>query len=121
MFSGLRTVIYKVTDIEKARDWYSLLLGFKPYFDEAFYVGFNVAGYELGLQPVENLSDNISTRTITYWGVEKIEEAFARIQSHGAIVVESIQDVGDGIKVATLADPFGNVVGIIENPHFKLD
>ncbi len=51
MFLGLRTAIYHVDDIERARDWYSSILGFKPYFDEPFYVGFNVAGYELGLQP----------------------------------------------------------------------
>ncbi len=56
MFLGLRTAIYHVHDIDKAKDWYSSILGFKPYFDEPFYVGYNVAGYELGLQPAEGES-----------------------------------------------------------------
>jgi catechol 2,3-dioxygenase-like lactoylglutathione lyase family enzyme len=51
MFQGLRTAIYHVADIEKAKQWYSTILGIKPYFDEPFYIGFNVAGYELGLHP----------------------------------------------------------------------
>ena len=53
MLLGLRTAAYYVSDIAKARDWYSSILGFAAYFDEPFYVGFNVAGYELGLQPSE--------------------------------------------------------------------
>src|SRR3981081_3371696 len=59
MFLGLRTAIYHVDDIEKAKAWYSEVLGTKPYFDQPFYVGFNVAGYELGLQPgAGNTADN---------------------------------------------------------------
>ena len=50
-FLGLRTAIYWVADIEAAKAWYTKVLGIEPYFDEPFYVGFNVGGYELGLQP----------------------------------------------------------------------
>ena len=50
-FLGLRTAIYPVTDLAKARSWYSAVLGVAPYFDEPFYVGFNVGGFELGLDP----------------------------------------------------------------------
>lgn len=50
-FLGLRTTIYPVTDLAKAKAWYSAVLGVKPYFDEPFYVGFNVGGFELGLDP----------------------------------------------------------------------
>jgi hypothetical protein len=53
MFLGLRTASYRVTDINKGKEWYSAVLGFGPYFDEPFYVGFNVAGYELGLQQLK--------------------------------------------------------------------
>lgn len=70
MFLGLRTAIYHVDDIESARDWYSSVLGFKPYFDEPFYVGFNVAGYELGLQPGAAHSEGKSDSVVAYWGVE---------------------------------------------------
>jgi catechol 2,3-dioxygenase-like lactoylglutathione lyase family enzyme len=70
MFQGLRTAIYHVDDLDKAKAWYSAVLGKQPYFDQPFYVGFNV---------------------------------------------------GEGIRVATVLDPFGNVFGIIENPHFKIE
>lgn len=120
MFLGLRTAIYHVSGIEKARDWYSLILGFAPYFDEPFYVGFNVGGYELGLQPAENESNAKADGVVAYWGVDDAGSALKRLLEQGATLHEDVQDVGGGIKVATVKDPFGNVFGIIENPNFKL-
>jgi len=120
MFQGLRTAIYHVDDIEKAKSWYSSILGIEPYFDEPFYVGFNVGGYELGLQPGENTSDDKAQGTVAYWGVGNAEVALNRVIKLGATKHEDVQDVGGEIKVATVKDPFGNVFGIIENPHFKL-
>ena len=120
MFLGLRTAIYYVDDIAKGRDWYSTLLGFAPYFDEPFYVGFNVGGYELGLQPTEASATDKAAGVVAYWGVENAEAALKTALEHGATRNEDVQDVGGGIKVATVKDPFGNVFGIIENPHFKL-
>jgi predicted enzyme related to lactoylglutathione lyase len=120
MFLGLRTAIYHVSDIEKAKDWYSLILGFGPYFDEPFYVGFNVGGYELGLQPSESESNNKTEGVVAYWGVEDAEAALKRMLEQGATLHEDVQDLGGDIKVATIKDPFGNVFGVIENPHFKL-
>jgi predicted enzyme related to lactoylglutathione lyase len=113
MFLGLRTAIYHVSDIAEARDWYSSVLGFGPYFDEPFYVGFNVGGYELGLVPAEGV--------VAYWGVENAETAARVLSEKGATPHEEVQDVGGGIKVASVKDPFGNVFGVIENPHFKLE
>ena len=120
MLLGLRTAIYYVDDVAKARDWYTSILGFGPYFDEPFYVGFNVAGYELGLHPREGDATVKSDSAVAYWGVEKIEEVVQRLLDLGATKHEDVQDVGGGIKVATVKDPFGNTFGIIENPHFKL-
>ena len=120
MFLGLRTAIYHVSDIEKGRNWYSEVLGVKPYFNEPFYVGFNVGGYELGLQPAEGLSGEKADGAVAYWGVENAAEAFQRMLGLGASIHEEVQDVVGGIKVATVKDPFGNVFGIIENPNFKL-
>ena len=121
MFQGLRTAIYHVDDIEKAKSWYSSILGFEPYFNEPFYVGFNVGGYELGLQPAANTTDDKAQGTVAYWGVSNAEVALSRVMKLGASKHEEVQDVGGGIKVATVKDPFGNVFGIIENPHFKLE
>jgi predicted enzyme related to lactoylglutathione lyase len=120
MFLGLRTAIYHVSDIEKARNWYSTILGFAPYFDEPFYVGFNVGGYELGLQPAESESNAKADGVAAYWGVDDAGSALKSLLEQGATLHEDLQDVGEGIKVATVKDPFGNIFGIIENPNFKL-
>jgi len=119
MFLGLRTAIYHVSDIAKAREWYSSILGFAPYFDQPFYVGFNVGGYELGLQPSEGDTDK-SEAVVAYWGVDDADAALKHLLERGAVRNEDLQDVGGDIKVATVKDPFGNVFGVIENPHFKL-
>ena len=120
MFLGLRTVIYHVSDIEKAKDWYSAVLGFGPYFDQPFYVGFNVGGYELGLHPGEGEPAEKADGVVAYWGVEDAAATLKRLLGQGATVHEDLQDVGEGIKVATVKDPFENVFGVIENPNFKL-
>ena len=112
MFQGLRTVIYHVEDLAKATAWYTQVAGHPPYSNEPFYVGFDVGGYELGLLPD---GDGVAT----YWGTPDIDAEHARLIALGAKPNEEIKDVGDGIRVASVLDPFGNVVGIIENPHFK--
>ena len=121
MFLGLRTAIYHVDDIERGKAWYRTILGIEPYFDQPFYVGFNVSGYELGLQPDESTAAGRADGSVAYWGVADADAAFKRLIDAGATVHEAVQDVGEGIKVATVKDPFGNVFGIIENPHFKLN
>jgi predicted enzyme related to lactoylglutathione lyase len=115
---GLRTTIYRVSDIQKAKEWYAQFLGFQPYFDEPFYVGFNVEGFELGLQPEEGAVKTKSEGVNTYWGVEDIEATFAKLISMGATEHEKPTDVGGGIQVAMVKDPWGNLFGVIFNPHF---
>lgn len=119
MFQGLRTVIYHVDDLAKAKEWYSTVLNIKPYFDKPFYVGFDVGGYELGLNPAMS-GVTKGNNTIAYWGVKNADEAYQRLQDLGATKHHNVQDVGGGIRVASVIDPFGNVLGIIENPHFKV-
>lgn len=119
MFQGLRTVVYKVKDMEAAKSWYSKALEIEPYFDEPFYIGFNVAGYELGLQPTEEEKDQ-QHGCEAYWGVEDIEKTASHLLALGAREREPIQNVGGDILVGTFFDPFGNIFGIIRNPHFKL-
>jgi predicted enzyme related to lactoylglutathione lyase len=119
MLLGLRTAIYHAGDIGAAKLWYMKVLGFPPYFDQPFYVGFNVGGYELGLSPDAG-PDGISTATGAYWGVKDITAVLARLLELGAEPRTDIQEVGEGIRVADVLDPWGNVFGIIENPNFKL-
>ena len=118
MFQGMRTVCYYVGDLDRARDWYTQILGFPPYFSEPFYVGFNVGGFELGLLP--DASRARQGGTVAYWGVPNIKAALHRLAAHGATEFEAIEDVGEGIRVAAVRDPFGNILGVIENPQFKL-
>ena len=120
MVKGLGTVIYHVTDLSRAKAWYSTAFQQKPYFDEPFYVGFNVAGYELGLQPTEGEEVVQASKAAVYWGVESCEAAIKDLLAKGATANEDVQDVGGGIKVASVKDPFGNIFGVIENPHFNL-
>lgn len=111
---GLRTVIYPAPDLAAAKDAFTALLGFGPYFDEPFYVGFEVAGYELGLDP--NADPTVGP--VPYWGVADLDAAVAALVATGATVRDEPAEPGDGIKVATLRTAHGEVVGLIENPNF---
>ena len=118
MLLGLRTVIYKVPDLARAKAWYRELFGLTPYFDEPFYVGFNVGGFELGLDPDTRGQSPGPGGSVAYWGVEDLKGVMQRLTAAGVEVNAPLKDVGEGILVATIRDPFGNVVGLIENPHF---
>ena len=117
-FLGLRTVIYYVPDVAKARDWYAQALGVKPYFDEPFYVGFNVGGFELGLDPDASAYRAGPGGAVAYWGVADLDEAWPCLLGLGAEVVSPPQNVGGDVRVALAKDPFGNLVGLIQNPGF---
>ncbi|MBF9142677.1 VOC family protein [Hymenobacter properus] len=118
MLQGLRTVVYPVGDLAKATAWYSTALEQAPYFEEPFYVGFNVGGYELGLIPQNTAAGQAGPTA--YWGVPDAAAAYARLLELGAHPSEEVQDVGSGILVGAVLDPFGNLLGVIQNPHFKL-
>ncbi len=115
MFLGLRTVIYPAPDLAASRDWFTELLGYPPYFDQPFYVGFQVAGYELALDP----NADPAAGPVTYWGVGDAGDALGVLLAAGAAPdSDGVQDVGEGIRVATVREPGGSVLGVIENPHF---
>ena len=117
MLGGLRTVVYSVKELEAAREWYAKLLGVRPYFDEPFYVGFDVGGYELGLTPADEGAPGVGGDT-PYWAVQDVAGSLARAIELGAKPHADAHEVGDGIVVGAVVDPFGNVLGMIRNPHF---
>jgi predicted enzyme related to lactoylglutathione lyase len=120
MFLGLRTVKYDVADMAKAKAWYTKVFGVEPYFDQPeYYVGYNIGGYELGLTPAPKAGEKRDAAGVAYWGVEDAHAAYKRLLELGATSVSDVQDVGGGILVAEVRDPFGNVIGVIYNPHFK--
>ena len=121
-FLGIRTVIYQVSDVVKAKEWYTKVLGLAPYFDEPFYVGFNVGGFELGLTPDQGAAGNVprSGGVTAYWGVDDVNKTFDDLLRAGATAKEDPQNVGGEIVVASVYDPWGNAFGIIYNPEFKI-
>lgn len=114
---GLRTTVYKVGDLNKAKKWYAKAFKTEPYFDEPFYVGFNIGGFELGLLPEKTLKGE---NVISYWGVENIHETYDYLLSSGARMHEAPNNVGGELMVASVFDPWDNLIGIIYNPYFKL-
>ena len=96
MIIGLRTITYPAPDLAKAKQWYSEVLAMQPYFDEPFYVGFSVGGFELGLIP--DAQPGI-TGAQAMWGVQDIDADFKRLIALGATELEAVTDVGGGIKV----------------------
>jgi predicted enzyme related to lactoylglutathione lyase len=115
MIKGLRTVIYPAPDLAAAKRWYSAALEAEPYFDESFYVGFSVGGFELGLVP-DAIPGVAGPQPL--WGTSDIAADYARLIRLGARPLEPIAEVGGDIKVAAVVDPFGNRFGLVENPHF---
>jgi predicted enzyme related to lactoylglutathione lyase len=115
MILGLRTVLYPAPDLAAGKAWYARVLGVEPYFDQPFYVGFTVGGFELGLLPDAKPGD---AGAQALWGVTDIAAEFERLVGLGATPIDPVTEVGGGIKVAAVADPFGNRLGLIENPHF---
>ena len=112
---GLRTVIYPAPELEAAKTWWTELLGEPPYFDEPFYVGYEVAGYELGLLPTADPADG----ALTYWGVADVAAAVKAAVAAGGTEHTPATEVGEGIVTATVRTPSGAILGLIFNPHFK--
>lgn len=119
-FLGLRTAKYRATDLARARDWYAEVLDQPPYFDQPFYVGFDVGGFELGLDPDPAGSGEGAGGVTVYWGVDDADAAYGRLIALGAHEHTAPQDVGEGIRIGAVLDPFGNVFGLVQNPNFKL-
>lgn len=116
---GLRTTLYSVGDIEKAKEWYAMVFRVRPYFEETFYVGFNIGGYELGLVP-DKKSTIKGDNVVAYWGVDNINKAYEIFLKAGATEVEKPTNVGGEIMIATVKDLWGNCIGIVYNPEFKI-
>lgn len=114
MTSGMKTIIYPVRDLERAKALYGRLLGVEPVVDEPYYVGFAVAGQDIGLDP--NGYGQGMTGPVAYWHVDDIEGSLKELLDAGAETVQTVKDVGGGKLVASVRDADGNVVGLIQAP-----
>lgn len=117
MTRGLKAAIYYVDDVNKAREWYNEALRAKPYYEKPFYVGYDIDGFEFGLEPGKAVRGD---SPIVYWGVENVEQEFQRLIKLGAAENKPVKVVNGDVKVASVVDPFGNVLGIVENHHIPV-
>lgn len=114
MTSGIRTIIYPVKDLARAKTLYGKLLGVEPYADEAYYVGFRVGDQEIGLDP--NGHSQGMTAPVGYCHVDDIKERLDLLLDAGAEVQQAIRDVGGGKLIASVKDADGNVTGLLQSP-----
>jgi predicted enzyme related to lactoylglutathione lyase len=114
MTSGIRTIVFPVKDLTRAKTLFGTLVGAAPYADEAYYVGFRVGDQEVGLDP--NGHSQGMTGPVGYWHVEDIEKSLELLLDAGAETQQAVRDVGGGKLVATVTDPDGNVIGLVQSP-----
>jgi predicted enzyme related to lactoylglutathione lyase len=110
---GIKTVLHPVSDLQAAKTMYTALLGVAPMADSSYYVGFETAGQHIGLVPGGAAQG--MTAPVAYWHVPDIEAKLAEVTAAGATVKEPAHDVGGGRLVATVTDPDGNVLGLLQD------
>jgi predicted enzyme related to lactoylglutathione lyase len=113
MTAGLKTIVYPVKDIDRAKALFTALLGVEPYADQPYYVGFKDAGQDVGLDP--NGHAKGLTGPVPYWHVDDIRARLAALVEAGAEVLQDVQDVGGGRLIASVKDADGNLVGLLQD------
>ncbi|GAA0372520.1 VOC family protein [Microbispora corallina] len=109
----IRTVLHPVADLARAKTVYAALLGNPPQTDSPYYVGFDAEGQHIGLVP--DGGPQGMTSPVAYWHVPDIEAKLAEVVAAGATVKEAAHEVGGGRLVATVVDPDGNVLGLLQD------
>jgi predicted enzyme related to lactoylglutathione lyase len=124
---GLTTVTYVADDPAAAADWYGKLLGTEPYFKRREYVEFRLGDYqhELGIldrryRPFAGSpgSPPAPAGAVVYWHVDDVAATLERLIAMGARELEAPRDFGQGFVGASVVDPFGNILGLMHNPHY---
>jgi predicted enzyme related to lactoylglutathione lyase len=110
---GIKTVLHPVSDLAAAKKVYAALLGVEPQADDSYYVGFEAGGQHVGLLPGGGPQG--MTAPVAYWEVADLETKLAEVTAAGATVHEPARDVGGGRRVATVTDPDGNVLGLLQD------
>jgi predicted enzyme related to lactoylglutathione lyase len=111
---GIKIVLHPVSDLAAAKAVYGALLGVPPTADGDYYVGFEAEGQHIGLLPGGGPQG--MTSPVAYWQVPDIEAKLAEVTAAGATVKEPVRDVGGGRLVASVTDPDGNVLGLMQDP-----
>src|SRR5438046_9625341 len=114
MSQGIKTIIYPVKDVTRAKKMFTALLGVEPYADMPYYVGFRVGDQEIGLDP--NGHDKGMTGAVAFCEVDDIQATLKLLLDAGATAQQPVSDVGEGKLIATVKDADGNVVGLSQTP-----
>jgi predicted enzyme related to lactoylglutathione lyase len=112
MSSGMQTIIYPVTDLAASKQLYAALFGADPVMDEVYYVGWSVAGQDVGLDP--NGRSKGMTGPVGYWHVDDLDKSLQSLLDAGAVVQQPVSDVGGGKRIASVKDADGNVIGLLQ-------
>jgi predicted enzyme related to lactoylglutathione lyase len=121
---GLSTVNLFAADHAAARQWYTRFLGVEPYFERPGYVEFRIGDYQGELGIIDSKyapgtqSDAGRAGVVAYWHVDDVDAVLAKAVGMGARQLEAPEDRGHGFITATAVDPFGNLLGIMQNPHY---
>lgn len=120
---GISTINFYASNHNEAIEWYTNFLGIEPYFKVPGYAEFRIGDYqqELGIIDSKFAPQNISDKpagVTVYWHVDNLQEVFNQLQSLGAKIFQPITDRGNGFLTASVIDPFGNILGIMTNPHY---
>ncbi len=129
MLRGLTTVSFYAADLEAAKRWYTELLGIEPYFirptppDPPGYIEFRIGDYqhELGLIDSRYATDSTATGpagAVVFWHVDDVTATLEKLLSMGAKEHQALTERGEGFTTASVIDPFGNILGIMYNPHY---
>ena len=111
MAHDIKLIVYPITELEKAKKFFSTFLGESPYVEGSFYVGYRAGNMEIGLDPNSNVGP------IAYIDVADIEESLDKLTGAGAEIVQDVKDVANGLLMAQVKDPNGNVVGLRQQPR----
>jgi predicted enzyme related to lactoylglutathione lyase len=122
MLRGLATVNFFAAELDAARAWYAELLGMEPYFSVPGYIEFRIGDYEheLGIIDARFAPPSAGTPggAVAYWHVDDLTATLESLVAKGATVREEPRDRGHEFITATVVDPFGNVLGVMQNPHY---
>lgn len=115
MITSLRSIIIPAHDLSNLKEFYTHLLGKAPYFDEPYYVGFDLEGREVGLDPQLPSAGQSGPYPVFSISIP-IEQAYDKAKTLGAYGHKEPHHVGGGLMMALLQDPGGNMFGILEEP-----
>jgi len=111
MNQGIRTVIYPVQDIARAKAYFRELLGVEPYSDASYYVGFKAGSQDIGLDP-----NGHREGMTAYYQVDDIRKSLKSLVDAGATTIQEVKDVGGGRLIASVKDADGNIIGLLQDP-----